>query len=185
MPRFEPMTQISDRYRALAAEFTRRVDAVPPDRWDAPSPCEGWSALDVLTHIVDATHTAPTWAGLPEFEAAGDPRQAWPEVRDAMVALLENPEAAGTEYDGYFGRTTMEQAVDRFLTVDLLIHSWDIARATGQDETLPADEVRRVHENVLTMGDGLRGEGVCGPAVDVPADAPEQDRLLAFLGRTP
>jgi len=46
------MTQISERYRTLADEMTRRVAAVPADRWDDPSPCEGWSARDVLGHVI-------------------------------------------------------------------------------------------------------------------------------------
>ncbi len=75
--------------------------------------------------------------------------------------------------------------MDRFLGIDLLVHGWDIARATGQDETLPDAEVARVYADVVELGDSLRAEGVCGPAVEVPADAPAQDRLLAFLGRTP
>ncbi|NKV83195.1 hypothetical protein GS930_10860 [Rhodococcus hoagii] len=42
-----------DLYRRLAAAFTDRVDAVPADRWEAASPCEGWTARDVLTHVVE------------------------------------------------------------------------------------------------------------------------------------
>ncbi|GAA3731678.1 AraC-like DNA-binding protein [Spinactinospora alkalitolerans] len=60
-----------------------------------------------------------------------------------------------------------------------------IARATGQDEALPAHEVHRVHTEALALGDNLRMDGICGPAVGVAEDAPEQERLLAFLGRTP
>lgn len=71
------------------------------------------------------------------------------------------------------------------LGLDLLVHGWDIARATGQDETLPAQEVHRVYGDALSLGDNLRLDGVCGPAVEVPDDASEQDRLLGLLGRTP
>ncbi len=69
--------------------------------------------------------------------------------------------------------------------MDLLVHGWDIARATGQDETLPAHEVTRVYADAVSLGDNLRSEGVCGPAVEVPDDASDQDRLLALMGRTP
>jgi uncharacterized protein (TIGR03086 family) len=180
------MTQISDRYHALAADFTRRVDAVPEGRWNDPTPCEGWSALDLLKHVVDTTRTAPTWAGLPEIETQhSDPRQAWPEVRDAVQVMLDDPETAGTQYSGYFGPTTLAESVNNFIGFDLLIHAWDLARATGQDEALPPDEVHTTYEGALQMGDALRTQGVCGPAIEVPADAPEQDRLLAFLGRQP
>lgn len=102
-----------------------------------------------------------------------------------MQDLLEDPTRAGVEYEGFFGRTSMQQTVDQFGGFDLLVHGWDIARATGQDETLPADEVSRVHAMAQELGDNLYQDGVCGPSVPVPDDAPEQDRLLGLLGRTP
>lgn len=182
------MTEISERYRSLAAEFTRRVEAVPAERWDHPSPCAGWSARDVLQHMLDSHRDMPGYAGLSlsiERSADDDPRGAWVEARDGMQALLDDPDRAGRGFQGYFGRTSLQEAVDRFLCFDLLIHGWDLARATGQDETLPPQEVRRVYSDALRLGDDLRIEGVCGPAVDVPDDAAEQDRLLGLLGRRP
>ena len=182
------MTEIAERYRALAAELTRRIDAVPDGRWDDPSPCAGWTAKDVLRHIVTTHGAMPGYAGLSldlERNIDADPAGAWVEARDNMQALLEDPARADKEYDGYFGRTTLAATVDRFLGLDLLIHGWDLARATGQDETMPAEQVHRVYIDALGLGENLRMEGVCGPAVPVPDDAPEQDRLLGLLGRTP
>ena len=179
------MTDVSDRYRRLAAEFTRRVDGVPAGGWGSPSPCAGWTALDVLRHVVETVSGVPTWAGLPPLAADGDPREAWPRVRDEMQALLDDPARARTEYDGFFGRTTLAESVDRFVGFDLLVHGWDVARATGQDETLPAGEVRDVDAVAVGLGDNLRRDGVCGPPVEVPPDASEHDRLLALLGRRP
>lgn len=182
------MSEISERYRALAAEFTRRVEAVPDDRWDAPSPCEGWTARDVLDHMLDNHRNMPAYAGLKldlPRTAAEDPKGAWADAVTAMQALLEDPARAGHEYDGYFGRTSVERTVDEFLGTDLLVHAWDIARATGQDEALPAGEVRRVAADARTWGGTIRMEGICGPEVDLPEEASEQDRLLAYFGRDP
>ena len=142
-------TDISTRYRALAEEFTRRVDAVPNDRWDDPSPCQEWSARDVLSHMIDNHVNMPGHAGVKvalKKSVDDDPRGAWAEARDAVQEILDDPERAGAEYDGYFGRTSIEQTIDDFLGFDLLVHAWDIARATGQDETLPEEEVRRVYD---------------------------------------
>ncbi len=182
------MTEISDRYRSLAAEMTRRVEAVPADRWDNPSPCEGWTARDVLRHVVDNARSVPAYGGV-EVElhrsVDDDSVGAWIEARDALQDVLDEPARAQAEYDGFFGRTSVEKTVDAFGGFDLLVHGWDIARATGQDETLPPEEVKRVHAMAQGLGDSLRTEGVCGPAVPVGEDASEQDRLLALLGRQP
>jgi uncharacterized protein (TIGR03086 family) len=142
----------------------------------------------VLNHLLDSHRDLPGHAGHPlvfEKSVDDDPHAAWVEARDAMQALLDDPERAGSEYDGMFGRTSVEKTVDKFLGLDLLVHGWDIARATGQDEKLPEEEVTRVYQDALSLGDSLRMGGVCGPAVDVPPDASEQDKLLATLGRRP
>jgi uncharacterized protein (TIGR03086 family) len=182
------MTEISERYRRLAREFGRRVDAVAADGWDAPSPCPGWTARDVLRHVLDSHRNMPRHAGI-EVQLTrsvdDDPHGAWVEARDAMQALLQDPERAGKEYDGYFGRTSVERTVDTFLGLDLLVHGWDIARATGQDETLPEEEVVRVHQDALGLGETIRMDGACGPPVELGTDASDQDRLLAYLGRRP
>lgn len=182
------MTEISDRYRRLAAEFTKRVDAVPTARWDDPSPCEEWSARQVLDHVVE-THSSMTGhvglalpAGPPVTE---DPTDAWSAARDGMQALLDDPATARLEYDGYFGRTSLEQTVDGFLCFDLVVHRWDIARATGGDERLDAEEVGYIQAQTEGFGDMIRSTGVCGPEIPAPPGANEQDRLLAFLGRQP
>ena len=83
------------------------------------------------------------------------------------------------------GRQTFEQAVDRFLSFDLLIHGWDLARATGQDDRMDPADVDRLAEAAKGFGDKMRGPGAFGEAVEPPPGADEQDELLAFLGRDP
>lgn len=177
---------VADRFRLLAAAFTARVDAVPPDRWESPSPCEGWAARDVVRHMVGNVDMFFGMIG--RSRPAGpsvddDPAGAWAAARDAMQAALDDPDVAGAEYDGMFGRTTLEQSVDRFMAVDLVVHSWDLARAVGGDECLDPDEVHRVYEELQPMDDMLRAPNAFGPKLDAPEGADEQGRLLAFLGR--
>lgn len=179
---------IAARYRRLAEEFTRRVEQVPAGRWDDPSPCEGWTARDVLGHMLQNFVAIPSWGGVTvtlEGSVDDDPLAAWAEAREALQQILDDPARSSADYEGLFGRTSVAETIDVFGGLDLLIHGWDIARATGQDETLPADEVRRVHADAVALGPNLRSEGVCGPLVPVPPDAPEQDRLLGLLGRRP
>ena len=185
------MTEIADRYRHLAEGFTARVAAVPADdddRWSSPSPCEEWTARDVVQHMLDTHHMFFGLVGHPVEKGPaveGGPLPAWLYVRDAMIVALEDPDIAAKEYDGMFGRTRWDTSVDRFINSDVLVHSWDLARALGVDDRLDPDDVRRVHEVAKGYGDAMRSPQAFGPEVEPPADADEQDRLLAFLGRDP
>ena len=82
-----------------------------------------------------------------------------------------------------FGKSTFEAGVNRFICADLVIHAWDLSRATGIDERLDPDDVHQVLEALRPLGDKLRGPGAFGPAVEPPPGADEQAQLLAFLGR--
>jgi len=182
------MTEISERYRRLSEAFTAKVESVPADRWDSPSPCEGWTARDVVGHVVD---THGMFLGLVGRElgeipaAADDPVAAWQAARAVIQADLDDPARAGAEFDGFAGRTSFEQAVGRFLCFDQVVHGWDLARATGLDERIPSEDVAWVVAQTEAMGDNLRSPGVCGPAIEAPSDADEQTRMLLLLGRRP
>jgi uncharacterized protein (TIGR03086 family) len=67
----------------------------------------------------------------------------------------------------------------------VLIHTWDLARATGVDETLDATEVHQMLVMSEPYDEMLRASGQYGPRVAVPDDADEQTRLIAFMGREP
>jgi len=179
-------SDIADRYRRNAARFDAVLADVPDDRWDAESPCEGWTARQVVGHVAESQH-----GFLSRFDRApevtGDPLADWPVVRDAVQAGLDDPEVSGIEYDGMFGRTTFGATVDQFMCADLVVHAWDVARATGlpDHEPMPAEEVERIHGELAQIGPAMRSPGVFGPEVEVPADASAQDRFLGFIGRQP
>jgi uncharacterized protein (TIGR03086 family) len=80
---------------------------------------------------------------------------------------------------------TLEELVAMTGLMDLLVHTWDLARATGQDERLPPDEVHDFLVGIEPWDAALRASGQYGPRVAVPDDADEQTRLLAFTGRQP
>jgi uncharacterized protein (TIGR03086 family) len=182
------MSEVADHYRTLSDEFTRRVDAVPDARWDDPSPCPGWTARDLLAHVIESHVRMPAGVDLEvklDTSVADDPRAAWAEARAAMLPILAEPTLAQRQYDGVFGRTSLERTVDNFLGFDLLVHGWDIARATGQDETLPAGEVHRFYSSTKGSIEAMRKHEATGPEVTVAPDAPEQDRFLGLIGRRP
>jgi uncharacterized protein (TIGR03086 family) len=182
------VNQAADRYRTLTDEFERRVPLVRPEQWSNPSPCEDWTAGDVVGHVV-ATHgmmLGLIGRALSEAPPVDDgPLAAFQAARADMQTVLDDPELAATEYDGLFGRTQISATVDRFLGMDLVIHGWDLARATGQDEHLDPAEVERIWTDARELGDNLRQPGICAAPVKIADDAPLQDRVLAYLGRDP
>jgi uncharacterized protein (TIGR03086 family) len=183
------MTSTADRYDRLAADFAATVEAVPPDRWASPSPCEEWTARDLVAHVVESHGLFEGFVGreLGEVPSADDdPAAAFGAARRTVSAHLHDPDAAAASFEGsVFGHMTFAEAIDRFIAFDLLVHRWDLAQAAGLDVTLPADEVARARAAAEEMGDALRGPGAFGPEVEAPEGAGEQDRLVAFLGRNP
>ncbi len=184
------MTDAADEHRRVAAAFSATVDGVAPDAWDRPAPVDGWVARDVVRHLAE-------W--FPAFLAgtvgivlrAGpsvddDPVAAWRTQTDAVQALLDDPDIAAREHDfPHIGRMQLAQMIDMIYTSDVFLHRWDLARATGQDETLDPEKCATMLEGMLPMDEALRRSGQYGPRVDVADDADVQTRLLAFIGRTP
>lgn len=183
------MSETSERFRRVADRFTAVARAVPDDAWENPAPCEGWVARDVVRHMVE-------WMPGFLFATIGEPVPTLPSVDDDTVgawaaldasvqALLDDPATASRRHESQAGNYPLEEAISRFILGDVLVHTWDLARATGGDETLDADEVHGMLEGMLPIDQVLRDSGHFGARVDVPDDADEQTRLIAFTGRQP
>ena len=93
------------------------------------------------------------------------------------------PQRASATFDGFFGETSFESAIDRFANFDLVVHRWDLARATGGDDTVDPADAQRVLDGVSAFGPALYGPGVCADAVTVAPDADLTTRMLAVVGR--
>lgn len=183
------MTTRGDEHRRVAAEFTATVEGTPPAAWDAPAPPESWVARDVVHHLVEwfpaflESTTGITLARGPS--ADDDPVGAWRAQTDAVQSLLDDPATAEARYDfPHIGRMTLGQAIDSIHVGDVFLHRWDLARATGQDETMDPSRCAAMLDGMLAMDEALRQSGHYGPRVDVPDDADVQTKLLAFIGRT-
>ena len=173
------------RHGVVAGEFSRLV-ATTPD-WAAPAPVDGWTARDVVEHLVD-------W--FPGFLAAGgvtlpagppvadDPQAAWQHQADAVQVLVEQRGEESFTHP-YAGTHRLADAVDRFYTADVFMHSWDLARAGSQQARLDEDFAAELLEGMRPIEQVLRDSGQYGPAVAVPDDAPVVDRLMGFVGRDP
>jgi uncharacterized protein (TIGR03086 family) len=83
------------------------------------------------------------------------------------------------------GEMPLPDAVDRFYTSDVFMHTWDLARATGQDERLDPQTCADLLAEMAPIEELMRSSGQFGPRVPVPGDADVQTRLLGFIGRDP
>ena len=182
------MTEISDRYRRNSRRFLDTIAAVPADSWDAPSPCEEWAARDVVQHVVDTQGMFLKFVGVdqvPVPSCAEDPMGAASAALEQVQGGLDDPDMAARTFEGMFGTQTFAEAVDRFLSFDLTIHRWDLARATGQEASIDDAELDRLEQAIEGFGasEAMRGPGGFGPELTVPDGADRQVRVLAYLGR--
>ena len=176
------------RHRLIADDFARRVHGTT--NWSAAAPVSGWAARDVVVHLVE-------W--LPGFVAAGssirlpegpspaeEPGLAWDAHQRAVQDLLDDPATAGVEFaNPHIGSMPLAQAIDRFYTSDVFMHTWDLARATSQDDTLDPELCELLLSGMEPIEDLMRDSGQFGPRVSVPGDADPQSRLIGFIGRDP
>jgi len=178
----------AERHREIGQVFTDRVRGTRS--WDAPAPVAGWTARDVVRHLVE-------W--LPAFLAGGssvrlpagpsvddDPSGAWQSHVDAVQALLDDPATAElTLSNPHIGQIPLDRAIDQFYTSDVFMHTWDLARATGQDDRLDPEFCAALLAGMEPMEEIIRSSGQYGPRVPVKDDADAQTKMLGFIGRDP
>ncbi len=180
------MTDVQGRYRQVASGFDAAVRAVTPDKWGAQSPCEQWRARDVVDHVVAGHRSVIAGVRGGESKPVGadeDSRRAWEESSRAIDEITGDPEALAKEIDGPVGKMPVGQIIGQFVTMDLLVHTWDLARAVGADELLDENSVRHAYEALKPMDAMIRQPTVFGPKLEPPPGADLQTEFLYFLGR--
>lgn len=186
-----PTATTHDLYSAADDRLREVLDAVTD--WDAATPCKGWVARDVVAHLVETERQflgehadLGDDAGVADGEGAplADPADAWSTHADRVRAALADSALAATEYAGFFGPSTLGYTFRTFYVFDVLVHRWDLAQAAGVTTAWDDGELDLLDAATAEMGEAIRMEGVCGPAVEVPADADRQTRMLGYLGRT-
>jgi len=181
-----PSTAVLQDFSRLADRFGGVVDRLDDADWGRDSPCEGWSARDVLHHVVSTQRDFLAQHGIDAsipIDSSTDPSAAWHAHDDRVRALLADPAVATLEYDGVFGRTTVGASIVTFYGFDLVVHRWDLASAAGLEERLDDSELSMIESAADGFGEHLYDDGVCKPAVQTPAGADRQTRVLARLGR--
>jgi uncharacterized protein (TIGR03086 family) len=180
------MTDVQDNYRLVSSGFDAAVGAVTPDQWGAQSPCEQWTARDVVAHVVENHRGVIASVRGGESEPLGadeDPKRAWENATRVIDEITGDPEAVGKEIDGPTGKMPAGQIISQFMTMDMLVHTWDLARTIGVDERLDEESVRRAYEALKPMDATIRQPNVFGPKLEPPTGADMQTEFLYFLGR--
>ena len=179
---------IAEQHRSFAATFTEKVDGVRD--WDVPTPVAEWTARDVVGHLTewlpgmlaggsDLTVAVPV-------SAAEDPAAAWSSVRDGVQAILDDPEKSGRSFRSQMvPEMTVGAMLGQFWVPDVFLHAWDLAVATGQDDTLEPGYTMELLDGFRTIEPMLRESGQFGVQQPVADDAGVQAKLIAFIGRDP
>ena len=176
---------VVDRVTNLLTAFDARVQAAPTDAWGNAAPCDGWTARDVVVHVANnlGRLTAALAGGAPvEIGADDDIVATWNGIRDGFLGTLPTADLS-TAVPGPMGPMPAEQVLGRLVAMDVLVHTWDLARAVGGDEQLDADAVTQSYSGLKPLDAMIRQPGLFGPKVECAADADEQTQFLSFVGR--
>jgi uncharacterized protein (TIGR03086 family) len=197
-PKEAPMTRMLDLEPA-ARQMASLLAGVTDDQLTAPTPCEEYALGDLIDHVGGLsrgfTAAAAKDAGAATSQApSGDAARLADDWRTRIPEQLVSLVDAWREASAWEGMTRAG-GIDLPADVaggvalnELVVHGWDIARASGQQfdcDSRTLDACMEVVSMFATPDEQSSGEGPFGPIVDVPADAPLLDRVIGLSGRNP
>ena len=155
------------------------LTAVHRDQLALPTPCEDWTVEQLIAHLLTAPTNFVTMMNGGEVDWSAEP----PPVPEDFAAAFRS--AADDLIHTWHQREQGSDANADWQTPEFAVHTWDLARATGQSTELdPGVAERSLAFMSANLKPEMRGE-VFGAEVSVPDDAPIYDRLASFAGRTP
>lgn len=175
------------------------VSAVPDDRLAERTPCPDYSLGDLLDHVggLSVAFTAAatkSWRELAGQAPSGDASQLGDDWRKRIPRQLSELVAAWRDPDAWTGMTQAGgvdlpgEVAGLVALNELVIHGWDVARASAQDaecDTASLEAALGFVEQFSGPGQEADRKGLFGPVVDVSADAPLLDRVVGLSGRDP
>jgi uncharacterized protein (TIGR03086 family) len=181
-PRLDDAVELLDRSLAFTSGALADVSVADLDR---PTPCSRWSLGSLLDHMDDALDAfLEAASGVVATTPPGPAGDRVGTLREKACALLGAWVNAAPE-SVRVGEAAVPSAVlVSAAALEITVHGWDVGQATGRPRRMP-DELARGLLEAATLLVDVRDRGVrFGPARPVPDDAPDDVRLLAFLGRT-
>jgi uncharacterized protein (TIGR03086 family) len=185
-------SDIAALHRRALADTRRFVAAIAADQWAVPSRCEGWTVHDLLNHIVagnlwaaelgNGRTIADVGSALDGDVLGTDPLGAYDRSAEAAAAVFEAPGALDRPCAVSYGPVPGSvYAGHRF--IDVLIHGWDLATATGRPADLDSELVDACWEVVRPQLSMLQGSGAFGVERTIGGGRGAQASLMAALGR--
>lgn len=168
---------------ARASEWTLSKVAGATQKLDVPTPCDEWDVRGLMNHLLD---TQNYFVSAARGKDVSPPSPTPPELLGADPAA--DFDVARTEMLRTFGEDGVIEKTGPSLGIafcDQLLHGWDLARATGQDATMPAGLPEAAYEMIHGRLPDDQRKGAFKPEVTVSPDASAQDKLLAYAGRDP
>ena len=174
--------------------FGKRLEAVTEKQWTAETPCADWDVKTLVNHVVGELLWVPSVLNSKTMEEVGDrfdgdvlgeePRAVWVSASAEALAAASQPGAQERITHLSFGDFPGSLYLGQ-ITSDLMIHSWDLARAIGADDRFDAGLAKFVDGFLTPQVDAWRAAGAFGPAATAGPNASAQDRLIAATGRSP
>jgi len=169
---------------AQASEWTLDKIRGAAGALDAETPCDAWDVRQLMNHMLETQQY---------FVRSARGEQVQPPSSDQPPTLIgDDPvrefERARSETMQTFGEPGVLEKTGpaiRIATADQLIHGWDLAKATGQDTTMPDRLAEMAYETVHGGFNDEQRKGMFKPEVAVADTASAQDKLLAYTGRVP
>jgi uncharacterized protein (TIGR03086 family) len=181
------MSADAERYERVAHGFTERIVTVGADQWSMATPCTEWTVRDLVAHVVNTNRRVlATFDGSEPVpvEADGDLVAQWQEATGALLSVVSTPSSGATLVTSLGGHEVpFESMVGGLACTDTMIHTWDLARATGQSEQLDPEAVVHCQATLEGFGDGIRRPGGFGDLIPSPPGADAQTKFLHFAGR--
>jgi uncharacterized protein (TIGR03086 family) len=175
-------SDLLDLYGRASAWTMEKVEGAA-DQLDSATPCEEWDVQMLLNHMLETQHY---------FLASGRGEDASPPGQTPPNTISGNPvrdlEHAREDILTTYSDPSVIEKTGPALGIafsDALLHGWDVARATGQDTTMPPGLAETAYEMIHGRFTDEQRKGVFKPEVPVPADASPQARLLGYTGRQP
>lgn len=184
------MSEILERWKGLTDAFGQRLDAVGDDQWDSSTPCAEFTVRQLVSHAIDVQRMvakALGESGAIDTPNGDDLKATWKAVHGAALAAYSAAGALDTEIDSPLGgKMPAGQVLGGPPSLDLMIHTWDLSRAIGADESLPEAFCEAALGLLQSLpSEALRQPGRFDAAIDPPEGADAKTRLLCFVGRQP